>query len=121
MRSWEYVLYRAPISASQQMANSTPEQAKAGMDAWMDWANKASSAILDLGAPLGDGRSVSGVSAEDGSARIVGYSLLQAESIDVATQLLQKHPQGRIPNFSIEIFECLQMPAEAAKQPSRAA
>jgi hypothetical protein len=91
------------------------------MDAWMDWAKKAGSAILDLGAPLGDGRSISEVSAKDGCARIVGYSMLQAESIDAVAQLLQEHPHGRITNFSIEIFECLQMPAEAANQPSKAA
>jgi hypothetical protein len=32
------VLYRAPISAREQMAKATPEQAKAGMDAWMGCA-----------------------------------------------------------------------------------
>ena len=48
------VIYEAPISASEQMANATPEQAKAGMEAWMTWAKKAEGSIVDLGAPLGD-------------------------------------------------------------------
>ncbi len=46
------VLYHAPHSAVEQMANATPEQAKAGMDAWMGWARKAGPAIADLGMPL---------------------------------------------------------------------
>jgi hypothetical protein len=37
------VLYRAPISAREQMAKATPEQAKAGMDAWMGWAKRSES------------------------------------------------------------------------------
>ena len=35
------VLYRAPIASFDQMMKATPEEAKAGMDAWMAWANKA--------------------------------------------------------------------------------
>jgi hypothetical protein len=36
------VLYHSSTSAREQMANATPEQAKAGMDAWMSWAGRAS-------------------------------------------------------------------------------
>ena len=50
------VLYNSPASAAEQMANATPEQAKAGMDAWMAWAQKSGEAVVDLGMPLGDGR-----------------------------------------------------------------
>ncbi len=46
------VLYRSALSARDQMASATPEQAKAGMEAWMAWAGKAGDAIVDLGAPL---------------------------------------------------------------------
>jgi len=38
------------------MANVTPEQAQAGMEAWRAWAAKAGPAIVDLGAAVsGDG------------------------------------------------------------------
>ena len=37
------VLYRGMTSASEQMANTTPEMAKAGMEAWMTWAATAGS------------------------------------------------------------------------------
>ena len=35
------VLYQSTVPASEQMKNATPEQAKAGMDAWMSWAGRA--------------------------------------------------------------------------------
>src|SRR4051794_41969849 len=46
------VLYRSSASASEQMAAGTPEQAQAGMEAWMKWAGSTGSALLDLGSPL---------------------------------------------------------------------
>jgi hypothetical protein len=46
------VLYRSTMSAEEQMSQNNPEQGQAGMDAWMAWAQQASDAIVDLGAPL---------------------------------------------------------------------
>ena len=43
------VLYRSKVSAVEQMAQSTPEQAQAGMDAWTTWAEQAGDAVVDLG------------------------------------------------------------------------
>jgi hypothetical protein len=42
------VLYRSSTSARDSMANATPEQAQAGMDAWMAWAGRAGNSIVDL-------------------------------------------------------------------------
>ena len=42
------VLYRASKSAQEQMASGTPEQAKEGMELWMQWAGTAGSAIGGL-------------------------------------------------------------------------
>ena len=36
------VLYRAPLSAREQMASATPEQMQAGLEAWQAWAAKVS-------------------------------------------------------------------------------
>ena len=47
------VLYKAPMASFEQMMKATPEQQKAGMDAWMAWGAKASKEIVDMGAPLG--------------------------------------------------------------------
>jgi len=52
------VLYRSSVSAQDQMADASPEQAQEGMDMWMRWAEKAGPAIVDLGTPLGGSRLV---------------------------------------------------------------
>ena len=113
------VIYEAPISAVEQMAQATPEQAKAGMDAWMNWAKKAQDAIVDLGAPLGDPVNFGRASLADNGTKAVGYSILQAESSEALGALLREHPHGRIASFSIQFFECLPLPTEA-KQPQAA-
>ncbi len=101
------VLYRAPMSAREQMANSTPQQRKAGMDAWMVWAAKAGSAIVDLGAPLGDREAVGSGTSGD---QVAGFSILQAGSQADVVTLLEEHPHLQTPGGSIEVHEILSMP-----------
>src|SRR5207248_9819108 len=100
------VLYRSSVPASEQMANATPEQMQAGMDAWKDWEKQAGEAIVDLGAPLGEGRRVGGGAARDGY--ISGFSVLEADSVDAAVHLLTDHPHLHTPgDSSIEVLEFL--------------
>ncbi len=48
------VLYMASRADFEKMKeNSTPEQRKKGMDAWMKWMDANKSSIVDGGAPLG--------------------------------------------------------------------
>ena len=104
------VLYNATTSAREQMAQATPEQAKAGMDAWMAWAQRAGDAIVDLGAPLQpEGRvTSSGSSATDSQAS--GYSVLQADSAQELSALLEQHPHLQMPGASIDVLETLPIP-----------
>jgi hypothetical protein len=104
------VLYNATTSAREQMAQATPEQAKAGMDAWMAWAQRAGDAIVDLGAPLQPQARVtsSGVSAPDNPAS--GYSVLQADSAQALAVLLEQHPHLQMPGASIDVLEALPIP-----------
>lgn len=103
------MLYRSPISGAQQMANSTPEHAKAGMEAWMAWAGRAGSAIVDLGSPLGESVTVGG-STPTGTGFIGGYSVLQAESMGAVKKHLDGHPHLMMPGFTIEVLEYLPIP-----------
>ncbi len=102
------VLYRAPVGAREQMNRATPEQAKAGMDAWMAWANKAGKAIVDLGMPLGNPKSVRTSSGPIGD--LGGYSILQAEDADALAKLLGEHPHFMMPGATLEIHEALPLP-----------
>ena len=101
------VLYRAPTSAREQMAGATPEQAQAGMDAWMAWSTKAGSGIVDFGAPLGDGQ-VIGSGTPHGD--LAGYSILEGGSQDDVMKLLEDHPHMHTPGGSIEVRELLSVP-----------
>ena len=101
------VLYRSPVSAMEQMSSGTPEQAQAGMDAWMAWAGKAGDAIVDLGAPLGDAAWV-GPGSGDG-LHVTGFSILQAESADAVTAILDGHPHLGF-GGSVEVLEFLSIP-----------
>jgi len=102
-----FILYRAPVSAREQMESSTPEQQQAGMELWQAWAAKAGSAILDLGAPLGDGAIVG-----DGDVYndIAGFSILEADSEHTLMGLLRDHPHFHTPGGQIEVHEMLPPP-----------
>jgi hypothetical protein len=101
------VLYRAPITAAHQMSMATPDQAKAGMEAWMAWSGKAGSALVDMGSPLNEGAILKG---EPNKGHIGGYSIVQAESLDAAKALMEAHPHLKQDGFSIEILEFLPIP-----------
>ncbi|MCD2191992.1 hypothetical protein LQ327_01125 [Actinomycetospora endophytica] len=98
------VLYRAKISATEQMSASDPEQAQAGMDAWMAWATRAGDAVVDLGSPLAVVEP-----AGDDADPIGGYSILQAESREALAAVLEGHPHT-VWGGTIETLEMLSMP-----------
>jgi hypothetical protein len=105
------VLYKAPLSAFEQMQKSTPEQQKAGMDAWMAWAKKAGPSIVDMGAPLGKSlRVVQSGTVSPTTNDLGGFSILQAESKEALAESLKGHPHFMMPDGSIEIVEFLPMP-----------
>jgi len=103
------VLYRSVFSASEQMSRLTPEQAKAGMDAWMFWAKSAGSAIVDLGSPTADPMIVGKPSGAPAAGHLGGFSILQAESPKALSGLLDGHPHLLVPGNSIEVHEFLQI------------
>ena len=103
------VLYRASVSAREAMANTTEEQMKAGMGAWMAWAAKAGDAVLDLGAPLAPAGQA-GQAPGPGGQEITGYSIMVAESAQELTALMNEHPHLHVPGNSIEVLEMLSMP-----------
>ena len=99
------ILYRAPGSARDQMANATPEQLEAGLAAWRAWANKVGYAIVDLGTMLGHTTHVgAGAASADG---ICGYSILEAGSADEIETILNGNPQLAMPGGSAEILEII--------------
>lgn len=104
------VLYHAPVSVMEQMASSTPQQMQAVMNAWMGWAKKAGNAVVDLGLPLGAGKTITQASVKDSQSSVSGFSILQADSVDALSGLLKEHPHLQMPGASIEVFESVRPP-----------
>ena len=52
------VTYHATESALKQMENTSPEDAKKGMELWMKWADKCGNNLIDLGSPLTSGQKI---------------------------------------------------------------
>jgi hypothetical protein len=103
-------LYKAPASSFEQMMKATPEQQKAGMDAWMAWSKSAASAIVDLGAPLGKSLRVAKSGASPSTNDLGGYSILQAESKEALAEILKGHPHFMTPDGTIEVVEIMPIP-----------
>jgi YCII-related domain len=98
------VLYRSKSTAAEQMAAGTPEQAQAGMEAWMTWAQRAGDAVVDLGSPL----SVVEPGGDAGDS-IGGFSILEADDAEALAKVLDGHPHTAM-GGTIEILEFLSMP-----------
>ncbi|HEY3143299.1 MAG TPA: hypothetical protein VGJ86_19320 [Acidimicrobiales bacterium] len=104
------VLYKAPTSAAEMMASSSPEEAQAGMAAWMAWSEKVGEALIDFGSPLADVASLRGGTAGEGESQATGFSVLDADSRDTVVGLLEDHPHLQMPGASIDVLEFLPVP-----------
>jgi hypothetical protein len=106
------VIYHAPADALEQMSSASPEEMKKGMEPWMEWAQKCRSKLVDLGSPLSSGQKVLPNGKSEPSKReVVGYSILEANSMEDAKSLLVGHPhlmwRG---DCEIEVHETMPLP-----------
>jgi hypothetical protein len=106
------VLYMASkAELEKMMKNSTPEQQQKGMEAWMKWMNENKTSLVDGGAPLGKTKRVDSNGASSTKNEIGGYSVVQAESHDAATNMFgEDHPHLQVPGAWIEIVEIMPVP-----------
>ena len=106
------VTYLAPMDANWKTQESTPEEMEAGMKAWMAWAEKCGNKLVDMGSPLGNGISLRpGGSSLASESLIIGYSVLQADSMEEASSLLKDHPHlDWNAECQIEVHESLPAP-----------
>jgi hypothetical protein len=105
------VLYKASAAEFQKAMSSTPEQQKAGMDAWMAWSKKAAGSIVDMGAPLGKALRVTNGGSSPITNDLGGFSILQAESKEALAETLKGHPHFMMgPESTIEVVEMMAIP-----------
>ncbi|MCA9459593.1 MAG: hypothetical protein KC550_03525 [Nanoarchaeota archaeon] len=105
------VLYHAPKSAIKKMQNSSPEEMKKGMEAWMLWAKNCGKNLLDMGNPVGGGEKISKHGIQMSKSDVNGYSIIQAKDMNDAKKMLKNHPHlNWTADCEIEVFEMFPMP-----------
>lgn len=88
------------------------EKQRTGMEAWSKWVEAYRDAIVDVGTPLGKTRRASAQGIEDVKNDLVAYTIVEADSHEAAAKLFEQHPHFTLfPGDSVEIMECLPMPA----------
>ena len=103
------------MPATEQMKKIPLEQAKAGMELWRKWMQKAGSALVDPGSPLGNAVVMKGSAGASGASNVSGYSIVQAGSRQEVERLFEEHPHFKAPSAVIDILECLSMPGTPKK------
>jgi hypothetical protein len=105
------VIYFVPAELTAAMSEASPEEMEKGMEAWMVWAKACGDGLVDLGTPLGNGYKISSTGSSASSRGVAGYSILQAESMDAAKQMLDGHPHlGWGAGCEIEVYESMPLP-----------
>lgn len=105
------VLYSAEASASDVMANTSPDDMKDSMDEWIKWKDEAGKTFkVDFGLPLQAVSQItaSGVSKSDNKTS--GYSMVEGDSKDALDEILKNHPHLKTPGATIDVFEMLPIP-----------
>jgi len=92
------------------MADATPAQMKASMDEWTAWRDVVGGENVEFGNPVNAGKCLEGTEVTDSTTTVSGYSILKADSLDDAADLLADHPHLKMPGCSIEVLEFLPMP-----------
>lgn len=109
------VLYSAPATVAQRFAQATPEQAAQGMKLWFDWKEKLGSSLIEIGKPLGNAMKVTKSSVTKSDTKVIGMSILQANSMDEALEMVKGHHHLQwADDCEIDILEEMPIPELAA-------
>ena len=89
----------------------SPEEGAKVMEAWKNWMGSMGDALIVPGAPVGMSKTVSaGGIADDGGANpLSGYSVVEAASIDAASEMAKGCPMVVDGDGSVEVAEILEM------------
>jgi hypothetical protein len=111
MKKFMAIYMASGADFERMMKNSTPEQQRKGMEAWMHWMNANKSSIVEGGAPLGKTKRADATGVSDTKNNIGGYSIVQADTHEAAAKLFGKdHPHLHMPGAWVEILEIMPLP-----------
>lgn len=101
-------VYTATKDAMANMKNKSEEENKKGMNDWMAWMKSCGDAMIDAGNPVGQLIRVNAKGANEEHDDILGYSILEAENLEAAKELLKGYPWEE--GFEVNLYECKPMP-----------
>lgn len=89
----------------------SPEDGAKVMQAWKNWMGSMGDALIVPGAPVGMSKTVSasGIADDGGANPLSGYSVVEAVSIDAASEMAKGCPMVVGGNGSVEVAEILEM------------
>jgi hypothetical protein len=80
------------------------------MAAWIKWMADLGKAVVDMGAPTRPGKLVDRGGVKNiGANAVMGYSVIQADSLDAAAKLAKDCPQITIAGGEVGIYQILPM------------
>lgn len=89
----------------------TPEEGQRHMQEWKHWATGLGSTLVNPGTPVGVTKVLTGdgVSSEPSPHPIMGFSILEADSMDKAIEALRDCPHMKY-GGTLEVSEMMEMP-----------
>jgi hypothetical protein len=86
-------------------APQSEEEGKKVMALWTDWFASLGDAVVDMGAPLGESKTIApDGQVGTGTAELTGYTILKADSLDKAVEVSKTCPQ-LASEGSLEVYE----------------
>ncbi len=109
------ILYYSPAGAMQKMQTSAPDIMQAEMDKWMAWFKGLGDKVVDMGEMLAGSASLTSEGWGDtGADSPTGYSIIQADDLAAAKELVADHPHiGWFEGCRVDVFEQVVMPENA--------
>lgn len=105
------ILLNAPEPAKDQMARSSMEQMQASMADWIAWKDEAEKKVtFTFGSPLQAVARISPTEAGESDNQISGYAMIEADSQELAVEVLRNHPHLLRDGATIDLAEVVTMP-----------
>jgi hypothetical protein len=103
------VLYNMPSEAMAKMMAEQPfSEQKDEVEKWKKWMDSHDSNFLDQGNPVGKNTRIKAGGGMSVSNEVGGYSIIAADSMDAAVELLQGSPHLEFPDSYIEVMEIVE-------------
>jgi hypothetical protein len=107
------VLYLAPVHVLTAWMETPEAERKATEEKmqheWQQWATSHQEFVRDT-AGAGKTIKITADGVSDSRNDIMLYSIIEADSYEAVTAMLDKHPHLQIPEASIEVMQCNTIP-----------